>query len=193
MLDGSAINRTPSCGRGSGSAGERWSTACRASQKYDNPENRNRAWRARSFGRACGRRSQCLVPVNELDGVWQPDVHAVLERPLGSLGEAVEAAAPPVERRGVVGVAEQGEDTLGARGLVRPHRLVQSGGIGAAQRVSPDPPAEPHVQLSLHAALRCNKTTHDPAIGQLASMDVGVTQIAQDFRLTRPCGLHHRG
>ncbi|EPE61059.1 hypothetical protein L479_02551 [Exiguobacterium sp. S17] len=37
-----------------------------------------------------------LVPVNELDGVWQPDVHAVLERPLGSLGEAVEAAAPPV-------------------------------------------------------------------------------------------------
>jgi hypothetical protein len=48
------------------------------------------------------------------------------------------------------------------------------------------------VQLSLHAALRCDNTIRIPAIGQSSPVSVGVTQITQDFRPAFPCGLHHR-
>ena len=110
-----------------------------------------------------------LVSVDELDWVRQSDVHAMLERAYRGR-EPLEAASAPVERTGIVGIAEQREDALGAFGLARPGVFGQSGRVGAAQRVSPDPPAEPYVQLSLHTALRCDNTIHVPGIGQASTV-----------------------
>lgn len=52
--------------------------------------------------------------------VRQADVHAVFELP-GGASETFEAAPAPVQRTGIVGIAQQREDALGAFRLAWPH------------------------------------------------------------------------
>ena len=118
------------------------------------------------------------LPVAECDLVGKHDHVAVPENGAARLVESPPAAASPGYRVFVIGWGQQVEDRCGAVRLAGAHVFGQSGRIGAAQRVSPDPPAEPHVQLSLHAALRCDNTILIPAIGQASPVSVGVTQIA---------------
>ena len=129
------------------------------------------------------------IAVGEADRFGKGNAAALVWNCPDALGSA---ARTPVKRVFVIGRIKKDEYPRRTIIFTRPHAFVQSGRIGAAQRVSPDPPAEPHVQLSLHAALHCNNTILIPAIGQASLMNVGVTQIAQDFRAACPCGLHHR-
>src|SRR3546814_7430952 len=76
----------------------------------------------------------------------------------------------PIERIFMLGRAQQIEDRRGAVGLAWPHIFGQSGRIGAAHGVSPDPPAEPHVQLSPHAALHCDEPRSEEHTSELQSL-----------------------
>jgi len=91
--------------------------------------------------------------------------------PVELLREQV-GAAPRAPGQGIFAVrgGQLVEDRSRTLALVRPDRFIQSGRVGAAQRVSPDPPAEPYVQLSLHTALRCDNTIHVPGIGQASTV-----------------------
>jgi hypothetical protein len=110
-----------------------------------------------------------LVAVGELHRRRKANTHPVLQRPRRPR-KVIDAAPAPVERGKVAGFAEQREDPLRAFCSGRPHVFRQSGRVGAAQRVSPDPPAEPYVQLSLDTALRCDNTIHVPGIGQASTV-----------------------
>ena len=94
--------------------------------------------------------------------------------PVGDLAstqlEVVVAALAPSLSVLVLGWGQQAQDAFGAFRFAGAGRFIQSGRVGAAQRVSPDPPAEPYVQLSLHTALRCDNTIHVPGIGQASTV-----------------------
>lgn len=68
-----------------------------------------------------------------------------------------QAAPAPIEGVLIVSMRQEPQDALWAARFAGAHRFIQSGRIGAAHGVSPDPPAEPHVQLSPHAALHCDE------------------------------------
>jgi hypothetical protein len=109
------------------------------------------------------------VVVAEGQRLRQSNPHAVFNASCSST-KARQTAPSPIQRVLVVRRGKQAQDFFRAIVRVGTGILAQSGRVGAAQRVSPDPPAEPYVQLSLHTALRCDNTIHVPGIGQASTV-----------------------